>query len=119
MQNWAKTDLGKEYDIHSQNGEIDGQQYQSDVGTIGILAISKDRQKLLVVELKKGKPSDAVVGQALRYMGYVKKNLAEGGQSVHGAIIALEDDERIRSALSIVPSIQFFRYEVSFRLVKT
>ncbi len=70
------------------------------------------------MELKKGKPSDAVVGQTLRYMGYVQEELVEEGQSVKGVIIALEDDPRIRRALTMTPSIIFYRYQISFKLIK-
>ena len=42
-----------------------------------ILAISKDQKELLVVELKKGRASDVVVGQVQRYMGYALDELAE------------------------------------------
>jgi restriction system protein len=118
VQNWAQTELGREYDIYEEDGERVGQQYQTDTGPLDILAISKDKKSLLVVELKKGRASDAVVGQALRYMGYVQEELAEEGQTVKGVIIALEDDPRIRRALAIVPSITFYRYQVSFRLVR-
>lgn len=52
----------------------------------------------------------------LRYVGYVQDELAEEGQTVRGAIIALEDDLRLRRALSVVPSVAFYRYEVSFKL---
>jgi restriction system protein len=83
-----------------------------------ILAIKKDKSELLVVELKKGRASDPVVGQVLRYMGYVKQELAEKNQSVRGVIIALEDDTRIKRALAMTPDISFYRYEVSFRLTK-
>jgi len=51
-------------------------------------------------------------------MGYVAEELAEPGQEVRGAIIAMEDDSRIRRALSMTPSIAFYRYEISFKLVK-
>jgi restriction system protein len=77
VQNWAQTDLGGEYDIYEEEGERVGHQYATDTGPLDILAISKDKKKLLVVELKKGRASDAVVGQALRYMGYVQEELAE------------------------------------------
>ena len=70
VQNWAQTDLGKEYDIFEEDGEKVGQQYPTDTGSIDILAIKKDKKELLVLELKKGRASDVVVGQALRYMGY-------------------------------------------------
>ena len=119
VQNWTQTELGMEYDIYQEAGELVGQQYSTDTGPLDILAISKDKKSLLVVELKKGRASDVVVGQTLRYMGYVQEELAEEGQVVKGVIIALEDDQRIRRALSIVSSIHFYRYKIDFKLVKT
>jgi restriction system protein len=118
VQNWSQTELGKSFDIFEEDGELVGQQYPTDTGPVDLLAVSKDQKKLLVVELKKGKASDVVVGQTLRYMGYVQKELAEEGQTVQGVIIALEDDQRIRRALTMVPSIEFYRYQISFKLVK-
>lgn len=118
VQNWAQTELGKQYDIYEEDGERVGQQYLTDTGPLDILAISKDRKTLLVVELKKGRASDAVVGQSLRYMSYVQDELAEANQTVRGIIIALEDDQRIRRALKMTPNVEFYRYEISFKLVK-
>ncbi|MHB1348945.1 MAG: endonuclease NucS domain-containing protein [Desulfobulbaceae bacterium] len=118
VQNWAQTELGKEFDIYEEEGSKVGQQYITDTGPIDILAVSKDKKKLLVVELKKGRASDAVVGQVLRYMGYVKEELAEANQTVAGVIIALEDDQRIRRALAVAPNIIFYRYQISFKLLK-
>ena len=119
IQNWAQTELGKQYDIYEVDGERVGQQYQTDTGPMDILAISKDKKRLLVVELKKGRASDAVVGQTMRYMGYVAEVLAEPGQTVQGVIIAHDDDVKIRRALSVVPHIAFYRYLVTFKLVKS
>ena len=118
IANWGSTALGRDYDIYEVDGELVGQQYPSDTGPIDILAISKDRNELLVVELKKGRASDVVVGQIQRYMGYVLGELAEEGQSVKGVIIALEDDLRIKRALQVANNIDFYRYEVSFKLNK-
>jgi restriction system protein len=118
VQNWSQTELGEEYDIFEEDDERVGQQYPTDTGPIDILAVSKDGTSLLVVELKKGRASDAVVGQILRYMGFVQEELAEEGQSVKGVIVALDDDQRIRRALAITPSIDFYRYQVRFSLVK-
>lgn len=117
VANWAQTELANAWDIFEEEGEVRGQQYPTDTGPIDILAISKDKKRLLVVELKKGRASDAVVGQVQRYMGYVKEELAEGDQSVEGVIIALEDDVRIRRALAVAPGIRFYRYQVSFKLL--
>lgn len=118
VQNWAQTELGKDYDIFEEDGEKVGQQYQTDTGPIDVLAIRKDKRELLVLELKKGRASDVVVGQVLRYMGYALQELAEEGQTVKGVIIALEDDQKIRRALAASPSIAFYRYQISFKLLK-
>ena len=61
VQNWKQTELGKDFDIFEVDGELVGQQYQSDTGPMDILAIKKDKSQLLVVELKKGRASDEVV----------------------------------------------------------
>lgn len=118
VQNWKSTELGKHYDIYEEDGEIVGQQYPSDTGPIDILALSKDKKELLIVELKKGRISDMVVGQVLRYMGYVKDELAEDDQKVRGVIIAFEDDMKIRRAISIAQNIDFYTYKVNFKLEK-
>jgi restriction system protein len=118
VSNWNQSELGKQYDIFEEDGELVGQQYPSDTGPIDILAISKDKKTILVVELKKGRASDNVVGQIQRYMGYVKEELAEPHQTVKGVIIALEDDLRIKRALSVTQNIDFFRYQISFKLFK-
>lgn len=117
VANWSQTDLGIEYDIFQEDGELRGQQYPTDTGNMDILAVSKDKTKLLVVELKKGRASDAVVGQIQRYMGYVKEELAEEHQSVEGVIIALDDDLRIRRALAVTNNIRFLKYQISFKLI--
>lgn len=118
VKNWNSTELGKLYDIYEENGEMVGQQYPSDTGPIDILAISKDRNELLVVELKRGMASDRVVGQIQRYMGYVAEELAENNQTVKGVIVAFENDIRIERALSVAPNISFYTYKLKFTLDK-
>lgn len=118
VQNWHNTEFGKDYDIYEEDGGKVGQQYPSDTGPIDILAISKDKKVLLVVELKKGRASDVVVGQVQRYMGYVKEELAEDNQTVQGVIIAFEDDTKIQRALSMAPNIDFYTYKIQFKLEK-
>jgi restriction system protein len=118
IANWHQTEFGKEYDIFTEDGEIVGRQYQTDTGPMDILAISKDKTKLLVVELKKGRASDSVVGQVQRYMGYALDVLAEPHQEVHGVIVALENDLRIQRALKVTKNITFYRYIINFKLEK-
>jgi len=52
-------------------------------------------------------------------MGYVKQELAETDQTVRGVIIALEDAPRLRRALVMTPHIDFYRYQISFKLLKS
>ncbi len=118
VRNWRSTGLGRRYDIFEEDGEMVGQQYPSDTGPIDILAIKKDKKEILVIELKKGRVSDVVVGQVQRYMGYVKEELAEPNQKVKGVIIAFEDDIKIRRALTVTPNIDFYTYKVQFKLEK-
>ena len=119
IANWKQTELGQNYDIYEEEGELVGKQYQTDTGPMDILAVSKDNSTLLVVELKKGRASDAVVGQTLRYMGYVSEVLSEENQKVKGLIIALSDDKRLQRALiPLNGSIEFYRYEINFSLKK-
>ena len=51
-------------------------------------------------------------------MGFVNEELLEDGQTVKGIIIALEDDLRLKRALSITNNIDFYRYEIEFKLIK-
>jgi restriction system protein len=118
VQNWRSTELGKHYDIYEEEGDTVGQQYPSDTGPIDILAIRKDKKEILVIELKKGRVSDVVVGQVQRYMGYVKEELAEPNQTVRGVIIAFEDDIKIHRALAVAQNIDFYTYKVQFKLEK-
>jgi restriction system protein len=116
VANWQYTAFAKNYDILSVDGEQVGQQFPSDTGRIDILAISKDQSEYLVLELKRGRASDRVVGQLLRYMGYIKKEYCQDGKKVRGAIVAHQDDLSIRNALSMVQGVDFYLYEVDFKL---
>ncbi len=116
VSNWSKTDLGKNYDIFTEEGEEVGNQFPTDTGQIDILAISKNKKEFLVIELKRGRASDKVVGQIQSYMGYVAGEMAADDQTVKGCIIALEDSLRLRRSLMVAPNIEFFTYEVSFSL---
>lgn len=118
VKNWVHTSFGKDFQVYEDNDGRIGQQYPTNTGPIDILAVSKDKKVLLVIELKRGRPSDVVVGQILRYMGYIKSDLAEEGQEVKGVIIALEEDPRLRQALKMVEFIDFYLYQVHFKLVK-
>ena len=117
VANWARTELGASLDIFEDEATGQAVEYRAgNIGIIDILAVSKDKKRLVVVELKRGRASDEVVGQILRYMGYAQSHLAINGESVEGIIIGSGFDEKLRMALVPVPSIRMYTYEVQFSL---
>ena len=94
----------------------DGQQYATDIGPIDILAVEPKSKSFVVMELKKGRPSDQVVGQILRYMGWVKRTLCTNGQDVKGLVICRDSDLKMSYALEMTNNIDVRYYSVSFKL---
>lgn len=119
FDNWDTMELGREWEIYGAPGdEQAGYEFPCPpVGRIDILAKHRTKRKWLIVELKRNDTSDAVVGQALRYMGWVRRHLAEPGDEIHGLIIAREGDDALHYALSGVPNLTFQVFEVEFRLI--
>ncbi len=115
-RNWARIDFGMPLDLYSDADGTAGRQFPTDVGSIDFLCKRRDSGSFVVVELKKGKTSDAVVGQIQRYMGWVKQNLAAEGDTVSGLIIASKSDERLKFALLVAPNILLRIYRVNFEL---
>jgi restriction system protein len=95
-----------------------GQQYDTDVGPIDILAVELKSKSFVIIELKKGRPSDQVIGQVLRYMGWVKKNLCNDDQAVKGLVICRDPDPKLSYALEMTNDIRLLYYTVSFKLTE-
>lgn len=117
FDNWDLLDLASDWDIYSREGEPEaGYEFRTPIGRIDLLARHKRDPRWLIIELKREKSSDAVVGQVLRYMGWVKRHLVEDGETVEGLVVATEGDPQLHYALEVVPSVSFKSYEVEFRL---
>jgi len=84
-----------------------------EVGKIDLLLADKKGYEV-VVELKKGRKSDDVVGQLSRYMGRVMKNRSK---KVRGIIIVSEPDDRLEYAtLPFKGMIKIKYYKVKFEI---
>lgn len=106
VQEWGTLPL-------SSSLEIVGSQYStSDRGRIDILCRNKDGSGYTVLELKRGLTGDAVVGQVMRYMGWVRANRVKGVESVSGIIICHDADPKLRAAVSVAPNVDVYTYEV-------
>jgi len=95
-------------------GGQDGVEYPTAIGRIDILALDK-HDNLLVVELKVARGPDQVCGQILRYVGWIKRHLADG-RKVRGLIIAQHISDKIRYALTDVPDISTREYRLNITL---
>lgn len=84
---------------------------------IDILAIDA-QNRLVVIELKVSKGYDRVVGQLLRYMGWIRAHQAETGQGVRGIIAAREISEDLKLACADLPGVSLYEYELSVAIKK-
>ena len=121
VENWKKLPMSKQYELYTEpdsdgNPELRGQQFITPIGRIDLLGRGLKGKGWLVIELKRGQSSDAVVGQVLRYMTWVRENLAQSGDDVDGLIVVGEEDERIAYALRSVTGVKFMKYSVEFSL---
>jgi len=117
--NFDKIDFKAKLVLYQDEEITRGRQYPTSVGNIDLLATDGDNKRFVVIELKKGRSSDEVVGQILRYMGWVKENLAMNEYEeydVSGIIISKEKDDKLEYALKMLPNINVFLYSVSFEL---
>jgi len=116
VRNWERINLEKGLKLYEdEDGEI-GQQFPTDSGAIDILAVDKDNN-FVVIELKKGRSDEKVVGQILHYMGWVKSTLATNGQDVRGIIIASDGHKRLMNAVGIVSDklqVKYYRVQLDF-----
>jgi hypothetical protein len=117
LENFLKDNLEaieRKLKVYVDEEDNYGQQYVTDVGIIDLLCTDKNGN-FVVIELKKKRTSDIVVGQVLRYMGWVNQNL-NSNKKVRGLIITPEIDNKLEYAASMVPDIQvkYFRVKLEF-----
>ena len=116
LTNWEGIDWGRPLELwESDSGEI-GHQLATPVGRLDFLCRDPATGALVVIELKRGRPSDRVVGQTARYMGWVRAELAGPDQKVEGLIVAHEQDPQLYYAVSAVPDLAILTYSIEFSL---
>ena len=101
VDNWDKIDFGEKLTIYEDDDGNSGKGYvTSDAGSIDILA-QDEKRNFVVIELKKGRKNDEVIGQTLRYMGWVRGNLARAA-GVRGLLNFAPGVVRITPGVSLV-----------------
>lgn len=113
--NWDKVNWQRNLHLY-ETKDSNGRQFPAGTWSIDFLAIDNDTNDFVVIELKRGHTSDAVVGQTLRYIGWVKENLADNGQNVKGIIVCREVDDALRYSVGQINDIDVLMYQVNFHL---
>lgn len=99
--------------VYEEDG-ITGVEYPAGTRRIDILALDRD-DAFVVIELKVARGYDRVIGQLLRYMGWVQQNMAPT-RPVRGMIVASEITDDLKLAALQMPGIRLIEYELSFEL---
>jgi hypothetical protein len=92
----------------------DGIEFPTGVGPIDILAVDQNSD-FIVFELKRANSPDRAVGQLARYMGWVQQTIGRD-RKVSGVIVAKTISQNLRYAVSVVPNVSLFEYQVEFHL---
>jgi hypothetical protein len=114
VANWRLIDWGRPLEILDHGA---GHQYSTPVGRLDFLCRDLANGALVAIELKRGRPTDQVVGQLARYMGWLRQHLAKPGQTVDGIIVAHDIDPKLQYAAAAVPGATVMAYEIAFRLI--
>ncbi len=88
-----------------------------EAGRIDLLCKDRDGNPV-VIELKRDRSSDEVVGQLARYVGYVKKHFLKPGKRVRGIVVTHEADERLLLAIEAFENVELRLYDVKVTLRK-
>lgn len=96
--------------------ELVGRQYSTAVGPIDLLA--KDEDGLyVVIELKRGRSSDRIVGQVARYLSWVIDRLAGGDdQMVRAIVVGREYDRNFKAAITQIKQVKPYTYDIRLRI---
>jgi hypothetical protein len=113
VQEWHRTpfaELGVELDERDRNGRL-GRQVLTEVNSIDVLGYRPAHREWWVIELKRGRSSDAAVGQVSRYLRWVERHRASGKERVVGAIVAHTADTRLRYAIESNPKLSLWIWD--------
>jgi Endonuclease NucS C-terminal domain len=100
--------------LYQEEG-ITGVEFPAGGRFIDILAVDQTGA-LVVIELKVSRGYDRVVGQLLRYIGWIEQNQAEPGQRVRGVIVAKEISEDLVLACRRIQDVGLYEYQFSVML---
>lgn len=118
LRNYLAKNLGvieQGLQLYDDGEGVTGLEFPVGGRRIDILAVDR-RGDYVVVELKVSQAYDRVIGQLLRYMGWIEQNQADPGQGVRGVIVASEISDDLRLACSRIDGVNLYKYALSVTL---
>jgi hypothetical protein len=118
--NWDQTPfaaMGIALSTRRKHG-LSGRQQFTPVNSMDLLGFRARRREWWVIELKRDRPADAVVGQVSRYLTWVTEERGPRGESAVGAVLAGAADTKLRYAVRANPRLSLWTYDPSFRIAQ-
>jgi len=96
-------------------GDTSGRQFQTERGIIDLLARDPSGG-WVVIELKRERAGDKVMGQTLRYIGWIRDNRLKPNEKVRGMIVGRQIDNNLLAAARGAFPLPIKLFEFDFRL---
>lgn len=93
-------------------------QKETEIGIIDILGYDDEKHEYVVIEIKTDDCDDSTVGQIQRYMGWIAKTLCKKPERVRGLIFTREVSKSLECALSVIPNVELYVYQLQPRIFK-
>ncbi len=115
---WKETPFAAQgVQLHTNSrGEVVGQQYPVGSWSIDLLGWQEAQRCWWIIELKRGRASDQVVGQVGRYLGWVDRYLTRSGVTTRGIVLARDISSRLEHACYAMPNIQAWTFDRQLRV---
>lgn len=92
-----------------------GRQFSTAVGPIDLLAQDENGQ-YVVIELKRGRTSDRVVGQVARYLSWVTERMVQGDDDrARAIVVGREYDKHFSAAITQLSRVKPYTYDIRAR----
>lgn len=120
VENWAASPFAATgVEIHTNmRGDQVGRQFITPVGIMDILGWQESAATWWVLELKRGRPDDRVVGQIQRYLGWVELRMGRQGETAKGAVLAQTCSEKLKFSIEANPKLTLWEFDDSFAPIR-
>ena len=107
---WSETPFAQAgVDLHDR-------QYAIPTGVVDLVGWQRASRSWWIIELKRGKAEDRVVGQLLRYTGWFREEALRPKEGLRGVILAREASDKLRYAVSEIPHAEVWTFDEELRI---